>query len=160
MYKIFLLFIISAFTMTVHAEKIISAGTVESFVNEVNAGDSVSGGQNKQQDYKVTFIDNLNVTTYVSNVQYQYDYNDKTSPNNKFVISGLRGKSTVTIPWQKINRIDFVQERKNYNAIVSLKDGRTILIYAELSNSKYQGKNDFGGSFKINAEYVQAIIFN
>ena len=159
MNKIFLLFIISALTITVHAEKINSAGTVESFVNEVNAGGSVLGGQNKQ-DYKITFIDNLNVTTYVSNVEYQYDYNDKSAPNNKFVICGMRGKSTVTIPWTKIKRIEFVQERKNYNAIVSLKDGRTILIYAELSNSKYQGKNDFGGSFKINAEYVQAIIFN
>jgi len=159
MYKILLLFIISAFTMTAHAEKIISEGTVESFVNEVNAGNSVLGEQNIL-DYKVIFIDNLNVTTYVSNVEYEYDYNDKTAPNNKFVICGFRGKSTVTIPWQKIKRIDFVKERKNYNAIVSLKDGRTILIYAELSNSKYQGKNDFGGSFKINAEYVQALIFN
>jgi sporulation protein YlmC with PRC-barrel domain len=119
-----------------------------------------STAQKKKQNYKATFVDNMNITTYVNNVQYQCDYNDKSSANNKFVIYGTRGKSTVTIPWSKIKRIDFIDERENYNARVNLKDGRGILIYAELSNSKYTGENDFGGSFKINAEYVRAIIFN
>ena len=117
-------------------------------------------GKTKPESYNAAFVDNLNVTTFVSNVQYQSDHNDKSSANNKFVIYGSRGKSAVTIPWSKIKRIDFVDERENYNAVVSLKDGRCILIFAVLSNSKYKGENDFGGSFLINAEYVRAIIFN
>ncbi len=117
-------------------------------------------GETKPESYNITFVDNMNITTFVSNVQYQSDHNDKSSANNKFVICGSRGKSAVTIPWSKIKRIDFVDERENYNAVVSLKDGRCVLIYAVLSNSKYKGENDFGGSFLINAEYVRAIIFN
>ncbi len=116
--------------------------------------------ETKPERYNAAFVDNMNVTTFVSNVQYQSDYNDKSSAGNKFVIHGARGKSSVTIPWSKIKRIDFVDEIENYNAAVSLKDGRCILIYAVLSNSKYNGENDFGGSFLINAEYVRAIIFN
>ncbi len=117
-------------------------------------------GETKTESYNAAFVDNMNITTFVNNVQYQSDYNDKSSVGNKFVIHGARGKSSVTIPWSKIKRIDFVDEIENYNAAVSLKDGRCILIYAVLSNSKYNGENDFGGSFLINAEYVRAIIFN
>jgi len=148
MNKIFLLLLVFALSMAVRAEQMKSGSHAKS-----------AEKQNKQ-DYNATFVDNMNITTFVNNVQYQCDYNDKSSANNKFVIYGTRGKSTVTIPWSKIKRIDFIDERDNYNAGVSLKDGRCILIYAELSNSKYTGKNDFGGTFKINAEYVRAIIFN
>jgi len=156
MNKIFLLLLIFAFSTAVKAEQMNSAGKSDSLAGTMNN----SAVQKKKQGYNATFVDNMNITTFVNNVQYQCDYNDKSSANNKFVIYGTRGKSAVTIPWSKIKRIDFIDERENYNAGVSLKDGRCILIYAELSNSKYTGENDFGGTFKINAEYVRAIIFN
>jgi len=156
MNKIFLLLLIFAFCTAAAAEKMNPAAKSNSPVDNVNTPTA----QKKKQNYKATFVDNMNITTYVNNVQYQCDYNDKSSANNKFVIYGTRGKSTVTIPWSKIKRIDFIDERENYNAGVSLKDGRCILIYAELSNSKYTGENDFGGTFKIKAEYVRAVIFN
>lgn len=137
MNKIFLLFLIFAFPTAVNAEL------------------------SKQQSYNATFIDNMNVTTFVNNVQCKFEYLDTATKNeSKYVIFGQRGKSTVTIPWEKIKRIDFLKERDNYNAAVGLKDGRRVLIYADLANVKYKGKNDFGGSFLINAEYVRAIIFN
>jgi len=116
--------------------------------------------ENEQKVFHATFIDNMNTTTLVQNIQYKCDYIDKSSTNNKFVVCGKRGRSDVTIPWSKIKRIDFLADRKNYNCLVSLNDGRSILIYAELSRSKYKGENNFGGSFSINAEYVSAIIFN
>ncbi|RLD09203.1 MAG: hypothetical protein DRI44_09015 [Chlamydiae bacterium] len=117
-------------------------------------------GKTASQNFNAAFIDNMNVTTYVNNVQYKSDYIDKSTTKTKFVICGKRGKSTVTIPWSKIKRIDFVDEKKKYNAVISLKDGRRVLIYAEFAHSEYKGENDFGGSFLINAEYVRAIIFN
>ena len=121
---------------------------------------AVYAGETKTESYNAAFVDNMNITTFVHNIQYKSDYIDKSSACNKFVIHGRRGKSVVTIPWSKIKRIDFLEERKNYNSAVSLKDGRCILIYAELAHSEYIGENDFGGSFLINAEYVRAIIFN
>jgi len=137
MNKIFLLFLIFAFSSAVNAEL------------------------SKQQSYNATFIDNMNVTTFVNDVQCKLEYREmSTQQVSKHVIFGQRGKSTVSIPWEKIKRIDFLKERDNYNAAVRLKDGRCVLIYADLANVKYKGKNDFGGSFLINSEYVRAIIFN
>jgi len=110
--------------------------------------------------FSATFIDNLNVTTIVNNVEYKFQYPDSPASKYKHIIYGRRGKSIVTVPWEKIKRIDFVEDKKNYNAVILLKDNRIILIYADLANAEYFGFNDFGGSFQINAEYVRSIIFN
>jgi len=116
--------------------------------------------ENNNSDFSAVFIDNLFVTTRVNNVQYKFQYPDGPASSNKAIIYGRRGKSIVTIPWEKIERIDFIEGKKSYNAVVKLKDNRIILIYADLANAEYKGLNDFGGSFQINAEYVRSIIFN
>ena len=114
----------------------------------------------KQADnYSAIFIDNMNVTTLVNHVSYFCQYADNSKQDAKAMLFGRRGNSFVSIPWKNIERVDFVEGGKKYNAVVKLKDKRVILIYADLTNAEYKGLNDFGGSFQINAEYVRAIIF-
>ena len=104
------------------------------------------------------FIDRQSVTTAVLNISYIPDYlNREDIPAG--VLYGWRGLAQITIPWNKISRIDFVDGREGYNAIVTLKDRQRIHIRIEAKTTEYSGENSFGGTFQIRTEHIRSIIF-
>jgi hypothetical protein len=108
--------------------------------------------------YNAIFIDRQGVTTGVLNVQYTPDYLHRdTMPQD--VLYGWRGHAQITIPWKNIRRIDFIDSREGFNAMVTLRNNIRVGIRIEAKTTEYIGKNSFGGTFRIRTEHIRAIIF-
>jgi len=109
--------------------------------------------------YNAVIVDRQGVTTDVLNVQYTPDSLSRSSKQSN-VLYGWRGHAQVTIPWKKIRRIDFFDSKKEFNAIVMLRDKKKFVrIRVEAKTTEYNGKNSFGGTFRIRAEHIRSIIF-
>jgi hypothetical protein len=109
--------------------------------------------------YNAVFVDRQDVTTDVLNVQYTPDYLNQAA-RQSHVLYGWRGQAQITIPWKNIHRIDFFDNKKEFNAIVMLRDKKKyVKMRVEAKTTEYSGKNAFGGTFRIRAEHVRSIIF-
>ena len=110
--------------------------------------------------YNAIFVDRQSgVTTEVLNVQYTPDVLNQTSTQSN-VLYGWRGHAQITIPWKNIRRIDFFDSKKEYNAIVILRDKKKyVKLRVEAKTTEYNGKNAFGGTFRVRAEHIRSIIF-
>lgn len=122
---------------------------------------STVGAENKIADagVNVTFVDRLNTTSFVHDVQFKPDHHERDVTTQKNSFLAWRGEAIVTVPWKNISRIDFIDGKSKYNCAVKLRDNRQILLRVGSVNSEYIGQNDFGGIFRIRSEYIRAIIF-
>ena len=114
----------------------------------------------EKESFNATFIDRMDVTSRVHNIEFRPNYMDREVTKAKHVLYGWRGSAQITVPWNNIRRIDFVNGDKRFNAVVTLRDGRRIHLRIDPANSEYEGLNDFGGVFLIRTQYIRAIIFD
>ncbi|NLF38263.1 hypothetical protein GX586_02385 [bacterium] len=113
----------------------------------------------EQQAFSALIIDQQDVTTHVRNVTFRPDAVNQgiAQPGT---LSGWRGYAEVTIPWQKIRRIDLLVIDQRYNAWVTMRDATRMPLRIEAANTSYMGTNDYGGVYVISTARVRSIIFD
>ncbi len=80
------------------------------------------------------------------------------SQEGKVFLAGKRGDANVTIPFEKISRVEFqALEGKEMQAKVSLREKEDIDLKLE-KPAKFYGRADFG-TFQIDAKDVKSISF-
>jgi len=102
-------------------------------------------------------IDRVGVTSRVEQLEYVAAYlqMERGKANE---LAAWRGHAQITIPWDRIRRIDFVDAELRDNAVVTTKDRQRVIVRLDPS-TEYRGTNSFGGEFLIRTEFIRAIIF-
>ncbi|HHL39501.1 MAG TPA: hypothetical protein ENJ37_03240 [Deltaproteobacteria bacterium] len=100
-------------------------------------------------DFRATIIDSQDIATECRNVSW----------DGQTFFSGLRGKGAVSIPFEKVRKVEFVGEGGEGLADfqVTLKSGEVIGVSLE-AHKKLTGTTSFG-SYRIDAIHIKEIVF-
>ncbi len=100
-------------------------------------------------DFRVTIIDNYDVSTKCTNASFEGDT----------FFEGKRGSGIVTIPFEKISKAKLIS-KANENEVsfqITLKSGDVIAIKVD-ADARLFGKTSFG-TFKIFAKNIKEVVF-
>jgi hypothetical protein len=102
-------------------------------------------------------VDRVGVTSRVEQLVYEAAYLQQERGKAKDLYA-WHGYAQVTIPWERIRRIDFVDAEMRDNAVVTTKDRQRVIVRLD-PNTEYRGTNSFGGEFIIRSEHIRVLIF-
>jgi hypothetical protein len=101
-------------------------------------------------DFAATFIDDQEISTNCREVSWE----------GKTFLTGMRGKGTVTIPFEKVKRVVFigdVREGKR-DAQVTLRNGEVVAVTFD-GESRLYGMTSYG-SYQITVKNLNEIVFD
>ncbi|MFQ5328421.1 MAG: hypothetical protein ACE5D4_00335 [Thermodesulfobacteriota bacterium] len=100
-------------------------------------------------DFAATFIDDQDISTKCREVSWE----------GKTFLTGMRGKGSVAIPFEKVKRVLFIGDVREgrRDAQVTLRDGEVVAVTFD-SESRVYGMTSYG-SYQITVKNLKEILF-
>jgi hypothetical protein len=113
----------------------------------MGSNNSVDNIPKTAKNFKVTFIDQTDISTECTDV----------SIAGQTFLEGKKGDGVLTINFENIKNISFLNSNGNLKGLVRLKDGNSLEI-ALIKDQKAYGRTKYG-AFQIKLNDLKKIIF-